>query len=70
MAHHTLQAGCPAAPLPPGMTLKLEAIDPTADANVTGVTATRWTIYGYDATFNFDALFPDTTPMLQPSQGV
>lgn len=49
MAHQTLQAGAPNLPLSPGMILKLEAIDPATDAEVAGVTATRWSIYGYDA---------------------
>jgi hypothetical protein len=49
VAHQTLQAGAPNLPLPPGMELRLEAIDPTTDAQVSGVTATRWMIYGYDA---------------------
>jgi hypothetical protein len=31
------------------MVLKLQAIDPTTGAEVSGVKATRWTIYGYDA---------------------
>lgn len=49
MAHSTLQAGAPNLPLPPGMQLKLEPVDPTSDANVSGVTAAKWMIYGYDA---------------------
>lgn len=48
MAHHTLQTGFPAMPLTPGLILKLEARHPTTDAEVTGVTSTRWSIYGYD----------------------
>lgn len=48
MAHHTLQAGAPNLPLVAGMILKLEAISPTTDADVAGVTSTRWSIYGYD----------------------
>lgn len=48
MAHHTLQAGAPNLPIGPGMKLVLEAIDPTTDASVAGVTSTRWTIYGRD----------------------
>lgn len=31
------------------MVLRLEAINPSTDAAVTGVTATVWSIYGYDA---------------------
>lgn len=48
MAHHTLVAGAPAVLLPPGMELRLEAINPTTDAEVAGVTCTRWSIYGDD----------------------
>lgn len=48
MTHHTLQAGAPNLPLRPGMKLKLEAISATTDAEVAGVTSTRWSIYGYD----------------------
>lgn len=48
MAHQTLQAGAPNLPLKPGMILRLEARDPSLDAAVTGVTSTRWSIYGYD----------------------
>lgn len=49
MAHHTLQAGAPNLPLGSGMVLRLEAINPDTDAEVAGVTSTRWSIYGYDA---------------------
>lgn len=48
MAHHTLQAGAPNLPLKGGMKLVLEAIDPTTDAAVAGVTCSRWSIFGYD----------------------
>lgn len=50
MAHQTLQAGAPNLPLQAGMVLKLEAVSSTTDAAVAGVTSTRWSIYGYDAT--------------------
>lgn len=49
MAHSTLESGAPNLPLPPGMKLVLEAVDPTADGFVADVTATKWMIYGYDA---------------------
>lgn len=48
MAHQTLQAGAPNLPLRGGMRLVLEAINPTTDAEVAGVTITRWSIYGHD----------------------
>lgn len=48
MAHQTLQAGAPNMPLRAGMRLVLEAINPTTDAQVAGVTVTRWSVYGYD----------------------
>lgn len=35
-------------PLPSGMIIKIEARSPTTDAEVAGVTSTRWSIYGYD----------------------
>ena len=49
MAHRTLQAGAPNIRLTPGMILRLEALNPTADATVAGVTATQWLIYGTEA---------------------
>lgn len=48
MAHHTEQTGFPAFPLTPGLRVVLEAVSPTTDAAVAGVTATRFSIYGYD----------------------
>ena len=48
MATHTLQTGLPPLPIAGGMQLKLEAINPTTGAAVTGVTVTDWSIYGYD----------------------
>lgn len=48
MPHQTLRTGAPNLPLTPGMVLKLEAQDPTTDAEVAGVTSARWSIYGYD----------------------
>lgn len=46
--HRTLQAPAPNLPLSAGMELRLEAIDPTTDAQVAGVVVTRWSIYGDD----------------------
>lgn len=48
MAHHTEQVGFPAVPLSPGMKLRLRALNPTSDATVADVSATAWSIYGYD----------------------
>jgi hypothetical protein len=48
VAHHTEQTGFPAFPLTPGLIVKLEARSPTTDAEVGGVSATRFSIYGYD----------------------
>lgn len=48
MAHHTEQVGFPAIPLNAGMKLRLRALSPTADAAVTGVTGSEWSIYGRD----------------------
>jgi hypothetical protein len=64
---HTLVAGAPGLPLGPGMVLKLQAIDPTTGAEVSGVKATRWTIYGYDASaVPFDD-FLSVSPLLVPT---
>ena len=48
MTVRTLVAAVPPVTLIPGMVLKLEAIDPSTGAAVTGVTATAWVIYGSD----------------------
>ena len=48
MAHHTEQAGFPDLPLTPGLRVVLEARSPTTDAEVAGVSATRFSIFGYD----------------------
>jgi hypothetical protein len=45
----------------------LQAIDPTTGAEVSGVKATRWTIYGYDASaVPFDD-FLSVSPLLVPT---
>jgi hypothetical protein len=46
MTVYTLQASIPPIRLVPGMIVKLEAINPTTGAAITGVTASRWAIYG------------------------
>lgn len=48
MAHHTEQTGFPNVPLKGGMILRLRALDPAADSEVSGVTCTQWAIYGRD----------------------
>lgn len=48
MAFHTEKDGFPPLPLLAGMTIELEAIDPTTGADVGGVVADRWFIYGED----------------------
>lgn len=70
MAHHTEQVGFPAIPLQPGMRLKLEALSPTTDAAVAGVTCSRWSVYGYDQSPGPDE--GDVVPLLtsQPQQWV
>lgn len=65
MAHQTLTAGAPSIPLTAGMMLKLEAISPTTDAEVAGVTITRWAIYGYDES---DTPREDELPRLLPDE--
>ncbi len=48
MPHNTDKVGFPDAPLSEGMIIRLTALDPTTDATVAGVEATRWMIYGRD----------------------
>ena len=48
MADFTLHEGFPNILLEPGMTLRLSAIDPATGLAVTGITASRWSIYGDD----------------------
>lgn len=67
MAHKTLQAGAPSVPLMPGMVLKLEALSPTADSAVTGVTSSRWSIFGYDVSPEPETRAP--APILRPRSG-
>lgn len=50
MAHHTEQTGFPAIPMNGGMRFRLRALSPTTDAEVAGVTASLWAIYGRDKT--------------------
>lgn len=66
MAHLTLQAGAPDVAMEPGVKLVLEAISPTTDASITGVTCSRWAIYGFDENDLIDGtlefLIPELTP--------
>lgn len=48
MAHHTEKDGFPPLPLTPGMRIRLRALNPTTDAERTGVTVSEWSIYGRD----------------------
>jgi hypothetical protein len=48
MAHHTKAAGFPQIPLQSGMKIRIRALSPTTDAEVTGVTCTQFAIYGRD----------------------
>jgi hypothetical protein len=50
MTVYTLQAPMPAIALFPGMQVKLEAIEPSTGAAITGVTCSAWSIYGEDLT--------------------
>lgn len=62
MAHNTSKTGFPDIPIQPGMILRLEARSPTTDAAVTGVTSTRWSIYGRDES---GGAVEDVTPVYQ-----
>lgn len=68
MAHHELQAGAPSLPIKAGMVLKLEARSPTTDAAVTGVTSSRWTIYGYDESEGLSVI-EDVIPLFTAQAG-
>lgn len=48
MATETLQTAIPPIRLVPGMQLRLEAIDASSGAAVTGVVSSAWAIYGDD----------------------
>lgn len=62
MAHNTSKAGFPNIILRAGMKLVLEARDPTTDAAVTGVTCSRWSIYGEELETN--ELDPPSGPFM------
>lgn len=65
MAHNSDKVGFPAIPLRAGMILELDAQNPTTDASVAGVTATRWSIYGSDES---QAGVQPETPLYSPSE--
>lgn len=48
MAFLTEHEGFPNIPLTAGMVIKLEAVDPTSETPVAGVTSSKWMIYGED----------------------
>lgn len=62
MAHNTSKTGFPDIPILPGMILRLEARSLTTDSAVTGVTSTRWSIYGRDES---GGAVEDVTPVYQ-----
>lgn len=70
MAHLELTAGAPAMPLKPGMILRLEARSPTADAAITGVTSSRWSIYGHDVSDTDPGTEPPLDVLVLPVSGV
>lgn len=63
MTVYTLLAPMPEAQLVSGMKLRLEAIDPTTGATVTGVVSTNWAIYGIDMSAALDDVL-DIVPAL------
>lgn len=48
MADYTLHEGFPNIRIVEGMKFRLNAIDPTTGAEVSGVTSSLWSIYGDD----------------------
>ena len=49
------------------MQIRLEAIDPTTDAQVAGVTSTRWSIYGWDDSQPTTAPGPELPVLVLPN---
>ena len=64
MATVNLQASMPKIEIVGGMKLRLTAISPTTGAEITGVTASLWSVYGLDLSDLPDG--PDEVPRLQP----
>lgn len=69
MTHLTLQAGAPNLTLPAGLILKLEARSTTLDSEVTGVTCSRWAIYGSDESEKPEEPFPSLEDLILPYSG-
>lgn len=67
MTHFNEQAGFPEYALVPGLRVKLEAVSTTTDTAVTGVTSTRFAIYGYD---DSGTDLPDVTPLYSLEEDV
>jgi len=67
VAHNTDKVGFPNIPLSGGMQIRLEAIDPTTDAQVAGVTSTRWSIYGWDDSQPTTAPGPELPVLVLPN---
>lgn len=63
MAHNTSKTGFPPIPLTAGMKIRLEARATTTNAAVSGASASRWSIWGYQVT---DTLDPDVIPHYSP----
>ena len=51
------------------MIVKLEARSTTTDAEVAGVTSTRWSIYGYDESEELVTFEPAPDPLYIPLEG-
>lgn len=68
MAHHTLQSAAPGLPLTGGSYLRLEAIDPTTGAAVTGVTVEDVAVYGIDVSAAVGGLLTDEIPRYTPEE--
>lgn len=68
MAEYTIAEGFPHIPLTAGMQIKLEAVSPTTGAAVTGVTSSRWAIYGDDESDSALGI-EDVVPLLTAQAG-
>lgn len=65
---YTLHEGFPNLRLQEGMQVRLNAINPTTGAEVTGVVSSRWSIYGDDTGDNATGL-EDVVPLLTAQAG-
>lgn len=70
MVHYTEQTGFPSVPLQDGMIVRLRALSPTTDAEITGVTAAQWAIYGRDNSDVDEGLLPELPILVLPIEGV